>query len=373
MSTFLKTTDSYVQGARTMPGERYTSPGVLKAELERLFARRWLCVGRVDELEQPGAYFLQEVGAESIIVLRDRAGTLRAFYNVCRHRGTRICEEGRGRLSETLQCKYHAWTYATDGRLVGAPHMHEVEGFDKGDYSLHPAALDTWEGFLFLNLDRDAEPLAEALAPLAGRFERYNIGLLSRVRRIDYDVQANWKLIFQNYSECLHCPTIHPELSRVLPYTSGANDLVEGPFLGGHMEITQPNASVTITGAACGVPLGKLDDADLRRAYYYTIFPNMLLSIHPDYVAYYRVWPLAPDRSRVSCEWLLHPDSAKHPELKADGAVEFWDITNRQDWHVSELSQAGIASRMYAPGPYSPRESMPAAWDRAYLDAMGDA
>lgn len=370
MSTFVKTTDSFVQGARTMPGEYYTSPDILAREMVRLFQTRWLCVGRADQLAEPGAFFVQEVGADSLILLRDRAGTIRALHNVCRHRGTRLCEEHSGRFSETIQCPYHAWTYATDGRLLGAPHMHEAEGFDKKDYPLHQAHVATWHGFLFLNLSTDPEPIEEALAPLAGRFDRYNLGQLVRVRRIDYEVRANWKLIFQNYSECLHCPTIHPELSRLLPYTSGANDLVEGPFLGGHMEITQPNQSVTITGAACGVPLGSLPPDDLRRAYYYTIFPNMMLSIHPDYVAYYRVWPLAADRSAVFCEWLSHPDTLKHPELSPDGAVEFWDLTNRQDWHVSELSQAGISSSVYRPGPYSPRESIPAAWDRAYLEAI---
>lgn len=371
MSGFVKTVDSYVQGARTMPREYYTSPDILAREMERLFRTRWLCVGRLDQLAEPGAFFVQEVGADSLILLRDRAGVIRALHNVCRHRGTRLCEEHSGRFSETIQCAYHAWTYSTDGRLIGAPHMHETEGFDKKDYPLHQARVATWHGFLFLNLSPDPEPIDEALAPLAGRFERFNLDKLVRVRRIDYEVKANWKLIFQNYSECLHCPTIHPELSRLMPYTSGANDLVEGPFLGGHMQIAPPNKSMTVTGAACGVPLGQLDADDMQRAYYYTIFPNMMLSVHPDYVAYYRVWPLAADRSAISCEWLSHPDTLKHPELSPDGAVEFWDLTNRQDWHVSELSQAGIASSVYRPGPYSPRESIPAAWDRAYLEALG--
>lgn len=370
MSTFVKTVESYVPGARTMGREYYTSPDIFAQEMDRIFPTRWLCVGREDQIARPGDFFVQEVGAESIIILRDRSGVARAFFNVCRHRGTRICEASEGQFSETIQCPYHAWTYATDGRLVGAPHMNEAEGFDKRNYPLHAAALAAWHGFLFINLSKDPEPLEAALAPLRGRFERFNLAALSRVRRIDYEVKANWKLIFQNYSECLHCPTIHPELSRLMPYTSGANDLIEGPFLGGHMLIAPPNKSMTISGEACGVPLGNLSAEDMQRAYYYTIFPNLMLSVHPDYVAYYRVWPLAADRSRVTCEWLLHPDSAKHPELDPEGAVEFWDVTNRQDWHISELSHAGIASRVYAPGPYSPRESIPAAWDRAYLEAL---
>ncbi|MGH9258306.1 MAG: aromatic ring-hydroxylating oxygenase subunit alpha [Acidimicrobiales bacterium] len=371
MTTFHRTTESYRQGARTMSGEYYTSPEIYATERVRLGERCWFCVGRADALAEPGTYVLAAVAGESVVLVRDKKGTLRAFFNVCRHRGTRLLEAERGRLSETIQCPYHAWTYALDGRLIGAPHMNEIERFDKRDYPLHQAALAEWEGFLFVSVARAPEPLAGVLAPLVGRFGRFNLPRLASFRRVEYDVRANWKLVFQNFCECLHCPIIHPELARVLPYTSGANDLVEGPFLGGYLLIAEPHASATFTGRACGVPLGDLGPEDRRRAYYYTIFPNLMLSIHPDYAVYYTVWPEAVDRTRIVCEWLVHPDTLARPELDPEDAVQFWDTTNRQDWHISELSQAGIASRVYAPGPYSPRESVPAAWDRAYLEFMG--
>lgn len=370
MTLFHKTVESFQAGARTLPGRYYTSPEVFEDERERLARTQWFCVGRVAQLEEPGSYFLREICGESIIVLRDRRGTIRAFYNVCRHRGTRICEQEEGRLSETMQCPYHAWTYATDGRLVGAPHMNETPGFDRADYPLHPAAIDSWEGFLFVNLAEAPEPLAVRFAPLLGRFRRFNLPLLRMAHRLEYEVHANWKLVFQNYSECLHCPTIHPELSARLPYTSGANDLTEGPFLGGYMLITAPHQSATMTGRACAIPLGDLPADELRRAYYYTIFPNLLLSLHPDYAVGYTLWPQAPDRTRIVCEWLFHPEAAGRPGFNPGDAIEFWDRTNRQDWHISEQSQRGVASRVYRPGPYSARESMPAAWDRAYLEEM---
>ncbi|HEX9394678.1 MAG TPA: aromatic ring-hydroxylating dioxygenase subunit alpha [Gemmatimonadales bacterium] len=373
MTTFLKTTDAYKQGARTLPGRYYTTPEILSEEAERIFRRQWICAGRAEAIAGAGDYVVVEIAGESIIVLRDQTGERRAFYNVCRHRGTRLCEATHGRLSETIQCPYHAWTYALDGRLIGAPHMNEVAGFDKKEYPLHRVALAEWEGFLFVNLARDAEPLAEAFAPLVDRFARYNLAKLRTVRRIDYEVGANWKLILQNYNECLHCPTIHPELSTKLPYTSGANDLIEGPFLGGYMEIKAPNESATLTGRACGLPLGDLPDADRRRAFYYALFPTMMLSLHPDYAVFYTVWPKAPMESRVVCEWLVHPDSPASPGYNIADAEEFWDRTNRQDWHICEQSQLGVSSRMYQPGPYSPRESIPAAWDREYLRVMGHA
>src|SRR2546430_5744921 len=302
MSSFLKTVEGYQQGARTLPGRYYAAPDVFALEQERIFARHWICVGRDATLAAPGDYFLVDIAGESIIVLRDQSGELRAYYNVCRHRGTRLCEAKTGRLSETIQCPYHAWTYALDGRLLGAPHMHEVEGFDKKAYPLHSVALAEWEGFLFLNLDLAATPSAQWFAPLAKRFSRYNLATLRTVRRIEYDVKANWKLILQNYNECLHCPTIHPELSTKLPYTSGANDLIEGPFLGGYMEIKAPNESATLTGRACALPLGELAREDQRRAFYYALFPTMMLTLHPDYAVFYMVQPVAPASSRVRSE-----------------------------------------------------------------------
>jgi len=371
MTTFLKTTDAYKQGARTLPGRYYTTPEILSEEAERIFRRQWICVGRAAAVANPGDYVVVEIAGESIIVLKDQSGERRAFYNVCRHRGTRLCEATHGKLSETIQCPYHAWTYALDGRLIGAPHMNEVAGFDKKEYPLHGVALAEWEGFLFVNLARDAKPLAEAFAPLVGRFAQYNLNRLRTTRRIEYDVRANWKLILQNYNECLHCPTIHPELSTKLPYTSGANDLIDGPFLGGYMEIKAPNESATMTGRACGLPLGDFSDADRHRAFYYALFPTMMISLHPDYAVFYTVWPRAPLESRVVCEWLVHPDSPASPGYNIADAEEFWDRTNRQDWHICEQSQLGVSSRMYQPGPYSPRESIPAAWDREYLRVMG--
>jgi len=356
-----------------MPQRYYVGEDVFALEQDRIFARSWLCVGRSAELAEPGAYKLQAIGADNVIILREKSGALRAFHNVCRHRGTRLCEAERGTLRETIQCPYHAWTYALDGRLIGAPHMHEVAGFDKKEYSLFRVALEEWEGFIFINMAPSPEPFDTVYAPLLGRFSRFNLAGLQVGRRIEYTVKSNWKLVLQNYNECLHCPTIHPQLSRVLPYTSGANDLTAGPFLGGFMEIAPPHASATMSGRSCGLPIGTLPEEDQRRAYYYSLFPSMMLSIHPDYVVYYMVWPRSPSETKIISEWMFHPETIAQPDFDPTDAVEFWDVTNTQDWHICELSHAGIASRAYVPGPYSPRESLPAAWDREYLERMGDA
>ena len=371
MTTFLRTTSTYQQGATTLPREYYTSAALLDEETEKLFRTEWLCVGRAERLAEPGSYLLHERFGESVIVVHARSGEIRAFYNVCRHRGTKICEAVAGRFSETIQCPYHAWTYTTDGRLLGAPHMHEVEGFDKKEYGLLSLPVKVWQGFVFVSYSASPAPFEETFASVLDRYDRFRLSELKTVERIEYDVKANWKLIMQNYNECLHCPTIHPELNQLLPYTSGANDLHDGPFLGGYMDITEPNVSVTMSGRSCGLALPSMEGADARRAFYYSFWPNMMLSLHPDYANWYSVWPLSADRSIVTCEWMMNPDAEQAAGYNPRDAVELWHTVNRQDWHICEMSQAGVSSRMYRPGPYSPRESIPAAWDRAYLDAMG--
>jgi Rieske 2Fe-2S family protein len=363
-SKFHRTTEAYRQGAHTMPGEYYTSPAILDEERARLLPKMWHCAGRASSVAKPGHFVVRDVAGESIMLVRGKDATLRAFFNVCRHRGTRLCTEASGEFSETIQCPYHAWTYRLDGSLTGAPHMNEVQGFDKADYPLHQAALAEWEGFVFVNVSKEPEPFGEWFRPMIGRLSRYEIGALAVGHSVKYEVRANWKLVFQNYSECLHCPMIHPELSTMMPYTSGANDLIEGPFLGGYMELNHESA--TISGKACGrLVSASLPQDDRKRAYYYTIMPNLLLSIHPDYVNYYLLTPVAVDRTLVESEWMFNGDPTNPQD-----AIEFWDVTNRQDWAICEQSQLGIQSSRYEPGPYSPRESMPAAWDREYLRLM---
>jgi Rieske 2Fe-2S family protein len=354
-----------------MPGEYYTSPDILAEEMDVIFARQWSLVGRSSAIARAGDYVLRTVAGESIIVLRDREGTLRAFFNVCRHRGTQLCTAASGQFSGTIQCPYHAWTYSTDGRLIGAPHMQDVEGFDKKDYPLHSAAVAEHEGFVFVNISKSPERFSSVFAPVLDRFSRYNLGELKIGHSVTYDVHANWKLVFQNYSECLHCPVIHPELAAVLPYQSGANDLVEGRFLGGYMQLTAPNESATLTGRACGRLVSpSLGEDDRHRAFYYSLMPNMLLSMQPDYVNYYIITPVSADRTTVESEWMFAADNDGDPTFNPQDAIAFWDVTNRQDWDIVARSQLGITSRRYEPGPYSPRESIPAAWDREYLRMM---
>jgi Rieske 2Fe-2S family protein len=351
----------------TLPACYYTDPAIFQQEMERFFFARWVCVGRAQQVEGAGEYFLAEIAGESLIVTRDSAGQLRAMYNVCRHRGTRMCREAQGKFAGRIQCPYHGWTYGLDGRLLGAPHMDE-NVFRREDYPLHGVATEEWEGHVFLNLSRNPQKLSEQLGDLPEKFAPWRMRELRLHRRLEYDVQANWKLIVLNYNECLHCPVLHPLLSQITNYMSGNNDPPQPGYIGGSMEFRGAAQTMSVDGRKRRDFLPGLLAEQCKEVFYYAIYPNLFLSLHPDYVMVHRLWPLAADRTRVVTDWLFHPDEMAKPDFQAADVIEFWDATNKEDWAISELSQKGISSRAYVPGPYSPREGLPQAFDRMILE-----
>ena len=368
MAVYTKT--SVPPGARTLPREYYTSANVFDLEGERVFSQRWLCVGREEQVPKAGDYFLANPGKESLIIVRGQDSKLRAFYNVCRHRGTRICEQDQGKFTGSIMCPYHAWTYGLDGRLMAARNMDGVADFDKSLYPLNEAALATWEGFVFINVASRPEPFEEAFAPLIGRFSKWHIGELRVAKTVTYDLKCNWKLIIQNYSECYHCPVVHPALDKLTPFDSGRNDLGEGPYLGGYMTMRTSGSRMSMSGTSPYPPIGEVAGEELDHVYYYAIFPSMLLSLEPDYVMVHRVTPVTVNRSIITCQWLFQPDTIASAGFDPSDAVDFWDMTNRQDWHVCELSQLGIESKSYTPGPYANQEGLLFQFDRFYRSVM---
>ena len=352
---------------KTLEARYYTDHEVFREEMERFFFGMWVCAGRTEQMERPGDYFLAEVAGESVIVTRDSEGRERAFYNVCRHRGTQICEEGVGKFPGRIQCPYHAWTYGLDGRLLAAPHMEQAE-FRKEDYPLHHVGAEVWDGHIFLNLGKDVRPLAEQLADLPEKFAAWGMEELRVYKRERYEVKANWKLIVLNYNECLHCPVLHPTLNRVTDYLSGENDEPQPTYIGGTMEFKGAAETMSADGVRRRDFLPGLSEAQRKRVMYYAIYPNLFLSLHPDYVVVHRLWPKSVVRTDVVTEWLFHPREMAKKNFCGDDAVEFWDATNREDWGITEQSQKGIGSRGYVPGPYSKNEGLPAAFDRIIVE-----
>jgi Rieske 2Fe-2S family protein len=357
--------------ARTLPARYYVERDCFEREMDRLFARMWVCAGRAEQVEGPGRFFVRELLGERIILTRG-AASINAFYNVCRHRGTRLCTEAEGTFPGSIQCPYHAWTYDLDGRLIGAPQMDEVPHFRRADYPLHQVGVQLWDGHIFINLDADAAPLEAQLGALPARFEPWRMAELRLGHRVVYDVRANWKLIVQNYNECLHCPNLHPALNKLSHYLSGENEPLQPTYMGGRMDLRPGVDTMSLDGTCPRAFLPGLSAGERRSVYYYAIFPNMLLSLHPDYMLVHTLWPLAPDRTVNICEWHFHPTEMQRPGFDPADAVEFWDMTNRQDWHVCELSQDGISSRAYTPGPYSNREDLLFAFDRMIVGLHGE-
>lgn len=360
--------------AFTLPAPYYTDPAHFERELDLFFRQMWVCVGRFEELPDVGSFVARHVAGDSVFVVRtSRAGepdTVKAFHNLCRHRGTALCLEERGRFQGAIQCQYHAWTYDFDGRLIGAPHMDGANNFRREDFPLLQAAAGVWEGYLFIRLSDTGPSLADQLADLPDKFAPWRMGELRRGDGITYDIPANWKLIIQNFSECLHCPNLHPALNRLSHYLSGENDPLCPTYMGGRMDLNAGVETMSMDGSRPRACLPGLPPALQRQVYYYAIFPNLLLSAHPDYVMAHTLWPLAANRTRLVCEWHVHPDELSRPGFDLGDVREFWDMTNRQDWHVCELAQRGISSRAYRPGPYSAREDLLWAFDRFVVDKL---
>ena len=352
------------EGARTLPARYYTDPALFDAELAGLFGAMWVYAGRSEEIDRPGRFVVRELNGRNIVITRNGGGEVRAFHNVCRHRGTRMCTESSGELPGSIQCPYHAWTYDLDGRLIGAPHMDEVPHFRKADYPLLRVRADEWDGHVFLNLGERQATLRDQLGTLVEKFRPWHMQDLRLGRRIVYDVKANWKLIVQNYNECLHCPNLHPALNKLSHYLSGENEPLRPTYMGGVMDLRPGLETLSMDGTCPRSLLPGLSPEDRRRVYYYCVFPNLMLSLHPDYMLTHALWPLAPDRTINICEWHFQPSELARADFDGSDCVDFWDMTNKQDWHVCELSQAGISSPAYVPGPYSNREDLLYAFDR---------
>jgi glycine betaine catabolism A len=339
--------------ARTLPADAYTSIEVFAWENERFFEGGWVCVGRGDDLADPGDQRACRVGRDGILVVRDADGRLRAFHNTCRHRGHELLEPGTARNLRVIKCPYHAWVYQLDGTLGGAPRFGDVEGFDRADYPLVTARVHEWEGWIFVNADGEAPSFEQTAGNLLELVSPWEPGRLFVGASHEYEIAANWKTITENYHECYHCPSIHPALCVVTPVDSGENYEHDGLWVGGSMELKDFAETMSLSGASGGVPIRGLDARQRREVYYFGLFPNLLLSLHPDYVMTHRFEPLAPGRTRVECQWLFPPEAKDRPGFSPDYASEFWDITNREDWLACESVYRGLQSRGFRQGPFA--------------------
>jgi glycine betaine catabolism A len=342
--------------SRMLPRDAYTSPRVFAFEQERFFAGSWTCVGREGDLEGTGAQRATRVGGAGVLLVRVADGRVRAFANTCRHRGHELLGVGEQTTRRTVLCPYHAWTYELDGALRVAPGFRDHGDFRPADHGLVELPLESWHGFLFVNGSGDAPPFAEHVGALDDLVTPYRLERLVPLATHEYDLACNWKVVLENYHECYHCPLIHPELCQVSPPASGDNFELDGAWVGGTMDLKDHAVTMSLDGHSDGVPIPGLDTGRLRTVAYLGLFPNLLLSLHPDYVMTHLVEPLGPALSHVVCSWYFPPEATERPGFDPSYAVEFWDRTNRQDWAACESVQRGMASPHFQPGPLAPAE-----------------
>jgi Rieske 2Fe-2S family protein len=345
------------EGQMSLPAEAYADASVFRWEMEHFFDGSWVCVGRSEDLRNAGDRRAIRLGRERALLVRDEGGKLRAFYNVCRHRGHELMAVDETASGRFIRCPYHAWAYGLDGELRGAPGFGKSDGFDKADYPLVPVRIAEWQGWVFANASGEAVPLEEHVGNLGDMIGNHGAGELVTAARQDYEVEANWKILVENYHECYHCPSIHPELCKVSPPKSGEDHESRGAWVGGSMELADHAETMSLTGESFAPRLQHLAAGQEREVYYYQIFPNLLISPHPDYVITHSLTPVAPDRTHVECEWLFGREAVETEGFDPSYATEFWHITNGQDWRACEAVQRGVSSRGYRQGPLSPEES----------------
>jgi Rieske 2Fe-2S family protein len=344
--------------ARTLPGEAYASPEVFAWEQRHFVEGSWVCVGRGTDLGRPGDQRAVRIGLVSVLLVRNGAGTLRGFFNVCRHRGHELLEPGTVRNARGIKCPYHAWVYGLEGECRAAPQFGSGD-FDRGEFPLVPARVEEWHGWLFVNVSGDAPPIGEHLGNLEMVVADYRPERLVLAAAHEYEVAANWKIVIENYLECYHCSSIHPELCKVTPPESDVQypDASSGAWVGGGMLLREHAVTMSLTGESFGVPIPSVPEGRRREVGYVALLPNLLISLHPDYVMTHRLVPLAHDRTWIECAWLFPPEALERADFSPTYASEFWDITNREDWQACQSVQRNVASPGYRQGPFSPWES----------------
>ena len=344
--------------ARPLPALAYWDASVFAFDADDIFACSWLCVGREAELAHPGDWLLAPLTPEGILVVHGDDGVVRAFYNVCRHRGTTLLDGPCGHAdTRTIACPYHRWTYSLDGALRSSPGAWS--GLDRAEHGLRAVRVSAWRGFLFVCLDADAPDLDRALADVP----RWLAALppLRLAHRARYEVRANWKLCVENFQESHHFPLVHPALEALTPCERSASVLGDGPWLGGIMDLAPGAETVSLSGARTHRPF-LVPEGSRRRVFDAHLFPGLLTSLQPDYLLTYRLHPLAPDRTLVIADTHVHP-ACPEGESVTD-VVAFWERVNAQDRAICERQQLGVRSRGYDPAGYARVEDGVHAFDR---------
>ena len=354
---------------RQLEPRHYRDPEITELEERRIFARTWQLVGHVGRLPNPGDYLTSTAGSQPVLVLRDEHGELRAFRNVCRHRGSRLLS-GSGQCGKAIRCRYHGWTYRTDGELIGVPEGRSIAGLDKSKLGLFPARVETLCGLIFVNLDVHAEPLADQVTGLPERLERYGIEHLVPSGEWHNHQPSNWKIVIDNYNEGYHVPIAHPGLMRLLDYKHYDVEVHDGwvwfeaPFR------DKPSSNLLERAYQRMVsPMPGLTEADRRVWRYAMIYPNTTIDLYPDQVVTWRIDPDGPLRARDEAFGYRHPRAGLRTSLAQRLNNRLNTVVSAEDADLVANVQAGLETRDLELGPLSHREAA-IAWfaDRIRAD-----
>ena len=340
--------------AETLASRYYTDPAVLALEKERIFRRTWQLVGTLSQacgevngvrrtIADAGAYFTVDVIGEPVVVVRDNAGTLRAFSNVCRHRAGPIAQ-GAG-CRNVFQCGYHGWTYTLDGRLIGTPEVDGMEFFDRSTMGMFPLRCETWEQFIFVNFDREASPLSEFLGNIPELAAGFQFAGLELTERREYHVDCNWKVYVDNYLEGYHIPIVHPGLMKEIDYPRYRTEVFRyhSQQLGPVKEVKAGEAADRVYAPGPG----------LSDALYFWVFPNLMVNIYPDNISTNLIVPLSQDKTLTIFEWYFHDARSDWVRERAKKAIGFSETVQQEDMDICATVQRGLQSSTYDRGRYS--------------------
>ena len=333
--------ESDLARATTIPSSWYTDPAMLAIEQEHIFSASWQLVGRLAQLQNPGDFFTCMVVDEPVVVTRDTAGKLHAFYNVCRHRAGSVAQGCGNR--KTLQCSYHAWTYGLDGRLMNTPEFAGVQNFDKLDYGLRPIRVDSWGPFVFVNLSQEGPGLHEVLGTIPQETAHMPLERMGFYKRIDYEIACNWKVYVDNYLEGYHIPVAHPGLFREIDYKRYRVET----------ERYYSKQYAPVRDRPDSLYRRNLEEGASPQALYYWLFPNLMLNIYPDNLQTNIIMPIGPDRTVTIFEWYVL--DVDRPEVATDfhRSFKFSDLVQKEDIELCEAVQLGLKSRSYDMGRLS--------------------
>ncbi|MBM3600257.1 MAG: aromatic ring-hydroxylating dioxygenase subunit alpha [Alphaproteobacteria bacterium] len=358
-----------LEGTRPgLPAQFYVDAAHHEKELRALWYRSWIYVCRAADLREPRAFRTAAIGNQSILVVRNEKGTLRAFHNACRHRGSALCAEHEGRLrSRYIVCPYHGWAYNLDGGLAVVPGIDIPEDFDRSQYPLYDVALAEWGGCVFARLEGTGASIGDAIRPSSTYMANWPMAGLVTGHTERKVLACNWKVFWENFSECYHCPGVHPELCELVPiYGRSISRTHDDPEWQRHWDDPDPKyrgglrqgaETWSADGRAIGPTFASLNDQERKAGHRFsTIWPTMYAVGHADYMRIVSMRPVAPEETELTVEWLFSPETLAGPRADLERAIEFGRMVVGQDGAVCELNQRGLRSRAHRQGVLMPQE-----------------